>query len=69
MGSSVFDCNYLSQAADTVESQRPESPLTLAVTIKDELGNIDLKSIISGETSEFIVQNRPKIGADLFLTP
>ncbi|KAF4084565.1 hypothetical protein AMELA_G00107550 [Ameiurus melas] len=35
------------EAADTVESQRPESPLTLAVTVTDELGNIDLKSVIS----------------------
>ncbi|KAF7693724.1 hypothetical protein HF521_007477 [Silurus meridionalis] len=34
-------------AAEPVEPQRPESPLTLAVTIKDELGNINLNSIIS----------------------
>lgn len=43
--------DYLSQAADPVEVLCPESPLMLAVTIKDELGNIDLKSIIAGETA------------------
>ncbi|KAK2866185.1 hypothetical protein Q7C36_002241 [Tachysurus vachellii] len=35
------------EAGDTTECQSPESPLTLAVTIKDELGNIDLKSLIA----------------------
>lgn len=39
-----------SQVADTTETQRPESPLALAVTVKDELGNINLMSIIAGET-------------------
>ncbi|GAA6085168.1 zinc finger protein OZF [Tachysurus ichikawai] len=33
------------EAGDTTECQSPESPLTLAVTIKDELGN--LKSLIA----------------------
>lgn len=59
----VSDCNYFSQAADTVDSQRPESPLTLAVTIKDELGNIDLMSIIAGEASL-----KTKTADDLVLT-
>ncbi|KAF5891368.1 serine-rich coiled-coil domain-containing protein 2 isoform X1, partial [Clarias magur] len=32
---------------DTEESQRPESPLTLALTMKDDLGNIDLKALVA----------------------
>ncbi|KAL6474847.1 hypothetical protein MHYP_G00158870 [Metynnis hypsauchen] len=47
------------EAEDVEDSQRPESPLTLAVTIKDEFGNIDLKSIIAGNLELASGEGRP----------